>query len=67
MRLYSSIKLAKLFHDTYETLAPNFGYTTREDTREFREDTPNGKLMIAVCQSILNDYTITKKDTLSNK
>jgi hypothetical protein len=44
--------LAKLFHDTYERLAPQFGYVTREETREFNPDSPNGKLMIAVCAEI---------------
>lgn len=29
---------AKLFHDTYERLAPIFGYETREDTKEFDPD-----------------------------
>lgn len=30
-----SEKLAKKFHEIYEQLAPNFGYETRTDTREF--------------------------------
>jgi uncharacterized protein YjiS (DUF1127 family) len=42
-------KLARKFHDTYERLAPNFGYETRDDTKAFDPTTPNGKLMIAVC------------------
>lgn len=46
-------ELAILFHDTYERLAPDFGYETREETREFDEETPNGRLMIAVCGEIL--------------
>ena len=29
------LDLAKLFHETYERLAPDFGYTTRPETREF--------------------------------
>jgi len=45
-------KWAKLFHDTYETLAPNFGYITREDTREFDPHSPNGRLMIAVIEEL---------------
>lgn len=45
-------KLAELFHDTYERLAPQFGYTTKEDTKTFDKDSPNGKLMIAVCEEI---------------
>jgi hypothetical protein len=46
-------QLAILFHDTYERLAPDFGYETREETRKFDETTPNGRLMIAVCGEIL--------------
>jgi len=47
-----SIELAKLFHTTYERLAPNFGYETRADTKEFDANSPNGKLMVAVCVEI---------------
>ncbi len=45
--------LAKQFHETYERLAPQFGYETREETRQFQSDSTNGRLMIAVCQEIL--------------
>lgn len=45
--------LARVFHDTYERLAPSHGYTTREDTREFDPDSANGRLMIAVCGHVL--------------
>ncbi|MFX0200514.1 MAG: hypothetical protein ACFFCW_30720 [Candidatus Hodarchaeota archaeon] len=48
-------KLAVLFHNTYEELAPRFGYTTREDTRELDLNSPNGHLMIAVCGEILRE------------
>jgi len=44
--------LARQFHETYERLAPSFGYVTREETREFNPTSPNGKLMIAVCAAI---------------
>lgn len=44
-----SENLAERFHDTYERLAPKFGYTTRQDTRTFDPDSPNGRLMTAVC------------------
>lgn len=44
--------LARAFHDTYERLAPQFGYETREDTREFDPKSKNGRLMIAVCGEI---------------
>lgn len=45
--------LAVLFHETYERLAPTFGYATREETRQFDENSPNGRLMIAVCREIM--------------
>ena len=45
--------LAREFHDAYERLAPAYGYTTRQDTREFDPDSPNGKLMTAVCSEVL--------------
>jgi hypothetical protein len=46
-------KLALLFHNTYERLAPSFGYETRQDTKEFDFKSNNGKLMVAVCAEIL--------------
>ena len=46
-------ELAILFHNTYEKLAPSFGYETRLDTKLFDTSTPNGKLMIAVCKEII--------------
>lgn len=45
-------KLARRFHDLYEQLAPGFGYETREETRCFIAESPNGKLMIAVCEAL---------------
>jgi len=44
--------LAKQFHDTYEKLAPLFGYETRADTKAFDPNSPNGKLMTAVCKEV---------------
>ena len=44
---------AEKFHDTYERLAPSFGYETRKDTKRFDPESSNGKLMVAVCQEIL--------------
>ena len=49
----TAVELAKLFHDTYERLAPEYGYETREDTREFGSDNCNYELMVAVCEVIL--------------
>jgi hypothetical protein len=47
------VQLAILFHNTYEKLAPSFGYETRADTKLFETNTPNGMLMIAVCKEII--------------
>jgi len=51
----NALELAQKFHDTYELLAPSFGYTTREETRVFDPESPNGRLMCAVCDQILFD------------
>lgn len=44
---------ACLFHETYERLAPEYGYETRQDTKDFDPNSANGRLMIAVCAEIL--------------
>ncbi len=49
----TGLELAKMFHEVYESLAPNFGYETREDTREFDSESKNGRLMVATCEEIL--------------
>jgi hypothetical protein len=51
-------KLALLFHNTYETLAPSFGYETRKDTKKFNRRSKNAKLMIAVAEEVIKQ---TKK------
>mgnify|MGYP001572067736 CR=1 FL=1 len=48
----TAIELAILFHETYERLAPQYGYETRPETRVFDPTTPNGMLMLAVCEVI---------------
>lgn len=47
--------LAQRFHETYERLAPSFGYATREASAKPWADVPeqNKRLMIAVCAEIL--------------
>lgn len=49
---HDAAQLARRFHDEYERLAPAFGYETRADTRQFDPESPNGRLMIAVCAAI---------------
>ena len=46
------IEIARLFHNTYERLAPKYGYETREDTKEFDAESRNGRLMIATCGQV---------------
>lgn len=49
-------EMAELFHETYEKLAPDFDYETREGTKkpwaDIPDDDPNKRLMIAVCQEM---------------
>jgi hypothetical protein len=47
--------LAKLFHDTYERLAPNYGYETRKESAVPWEDVPvrNKELMVNVAEEVL--------------
>lgn len=42
------------FHNTYERLAPNYGYETRKDTKEFNFNSNNGKLMYATVSEIIS-------------
>jgi hypothetical protein len=51
-------RLARFFHDTYEILAPRFGYETRPETREFDPKSKNGRLMITVCSAVLIRFKI---------
>jgi hypothetical protein len=48
-------RAARLFHETYERLAPNFGYETRKESAVPWESVPdkNKQLMIAVCAEVL--------------
>ena len=57
--------LARLFHDYYESLAPDFGYETRKASAVPWPDVPenNRRLMIAVCQKILDTHvTLLKRE-----
>ncbi len=49
-------QLARLFHETYEKLAPAYGYQTRKASAKPWEDVPkrNKQLMIAVAGEILS-------------
>ena len=54
---------ARLFHDTYERLAPEYDYKTREASAVPWEDVPehNRELMIATCAIVLDAF---RADTL---
>lgn len=47
-----ALALAIKFHETYERLAPEFGYETRPDTKVFDPESKNGRLMVAVCAAL---------------
>lgn len=51
-------ELARRFHETYERLAPKFGYKTREESAVPWKDVPdkNKQLMVAVCEELLETY-----------
>lgn len=53
--------IAGIFHATYETLAPEHGYETREASAVEWADVPkpNRSLMIAVVRNMLNSGVIT--------
>ena len=53
-RWISPQELAQKFHETYERLAPNFGYETRRESAKLWSDVPqqNKDLMVAVCEEI---------------
>jgi hypothetical protein len=56
----SPLEMARCFHETYERLAPHYGYATREATREFNAHSDNGRLMIAVCAEIIAAYSVSQ-------
>ena len=51
-------ELARAFHETYERLAPSFGYETRRATAVPWADVPeqNKRLMIAVSQELIDRF-----------
>ena len=54
------------FHKYYERLAPNYGYETRKDTKEFDFNSNNGKLMYATVNEIISPL-LQKVEQLENK
>lgn len=49
--------LARTFHESYERLAPSFGYDTRDDSRQPWEQVPeqNRKLMVATAEAVITE------------
>lgn len=48
------LEITKKFHDTYEKLASEYTYETREDTKAFDINSNNGKLMYATVNEIVS-------------
>jgi hypothetical protein len=67
-KVMNAEELAKFFHDTYEELAPNYGYTTRKSSAEPWSDVPepNKSLMIAVAEKVLEKLKLEAGITWSD-
>ena len=63
----SALELAVLFHVIYERKSAEFNYVTRQDTRIFDPESPNGKLMIAVCDEIMREDVFVELAQLRNR
>lgn len=61
-----AIRLARFFHETYERLAPNYGYETREASRKPWDAVPeqNKRLMIAVCREVIDSFEKAAVDAI---
>lgn len=57
-------ELAQFFHETYEELAPDFGYTTRKSSAVPWSEVPepNRSLMIAVAEKVLDKMKENNKE-----
>lgn len=64
-RLPTPEGLARLFHETYERLAPSFSYETRRASAVPWDDVPepNRLLMIAVAEHVLASIFVSDDDT----
>lgn len=61
-------ELAQFFHETYERLAPDFGYKTRQESRKPWAEVPesNRRLMIAVCAEVLAAYRVSPEPKMAD-
>ena len=48
-------RLARRFHELYEPYASGFGNTTKGSTKEFDPNSPEGRLLAYVCQTIVSE------------
>lgn len=60
---HNAERIAQRFHETYERLAPSFGYSTREASAKPWADVPveNRRLMIAVADEIASWLDVTSE------
>ena len=58
-------QMAKVFHETYENLANEFGYETRKQSAVPWDKVPdkNKQLMIATCKQVIAHYRLTEDKT----
>ena len=56
--------LARRFHETYEALAPSFGYETRPESAKPWVDVPpnNRALMVATADVLLDEMEVERDD-----
>jgi hypothetical protein len=61
-------ELARLFHDTYEALAPSHGWETQERSRKDWDEVPaeNKSLMIAVAARVLDALELAALERLAD-
>lgn len=60
-------RLARKFHELYEEVAPKFGYKTKDDTKEFDPNSPNGRTMAYVCKTIVDEEIESHQDIAYQK
>ena len=60
------LEITKKFHDTYEKLASEYTYETREDTKVFDINSNNGKLMYATVNEIVSPILEENKQLKEN-
>lgn len=56
------LEMTQKFHDTYEKLASEYAYKTREDTKVFDINSNNGKLMYATVNKIVSPILKENQD-----